>query len=95
MMETEFRTPTGSGPRCTSRTTAAICSVRVRATCDFKEPATDKKCGADAQWIADIGWPKEASEYEGTSWSVALCEAHYEQLRVAGRVTGTAHQVPD
>ena len=67
----------------------------MRATCEFKEPATNTKCGAEAKWIADIGWPKETSEYEGTSWNVALCEKHYEQLRVAGRITGTAHQVPN
>jgi len=65
------------------------------ATCGFKEPGTDKACGAEARWIADIGWLKDTSAYEGTSWSVALCESHYEQLRAAGRITGTAHEVSD
>ena len=65
----------------------------MNAKCGFKESATDEACGAEARWIADIGWLKEASAYEGTSWSVALCEPHYEQLRAAGRITGTAHEV--
>jgi hypothetical protein len=65
----------------------------MRATCEFKDPATKERCGAEARWVADIGWLKEASAYEGTSWSVALCQAHYDQLRDAGRITGTAHEV--
>ena len=56
---------------------------------------TDKACGAEARWIADVGWPRETAAYEGTSWSVHLCELHYERLRAAGRITGTAHPVPD
>ena len=64
------------------------------ATCEFKDPETKVKCGAAATWIADISWLKETSAYEGTSWNVALCDPHYEELRAEGRITGTAHQVP-
>jgi hypothetical protein len=65
----------------------------MHATCGYKASAGDEACGAPAMWIADIGWVKEGSGYEGTSWSVALCEPHYELLRDAGRITGTAHEV--
>ena len=64
------------------------------AGCAFKERATDKPCGAEARWIADVGWAKDTSAYEGTSWSVSLCELHYERLRAEGMITGTAHEVP-
>jgi hypothetical protein len=65
----------------------------VRATCEFKAPGAGKACGAEARWVADVRWLEEGSAYEGTSWNVALCDAHYEQLRTAGRITGTAHEV--
>jgi hypothetical protein len=65
-------------------------------TCDFKDPGVEGICGAEAMWIADVGWvqDKEASApaYKGTSWSVALCERHYETLLDAGRITGTARK---
>lgn len=66
-------------------------------TCDFRDPGDKRICGAEATWIADVGWTQEdpdvTSSYEGTSWSVSLCEKHYEELRVGGRITGTAHRV--
>ena len=63
-------------------------------TCDLKDPVSAKPCGAPAMWIADVGWGEgdEASPYTGTSWSMALCPQHYQQLLDAGRITGTAHQ---
>jgi hypothetical protein len=70
-------------------------------TCDFKDPIVKRNCGVGAMWIADVGWtipgPDESSApgYTGTSWSMALCEKHYEELRNAGRITGTPHRVRD
>ena len=61
-------------------------------TCDFKGPGVDGVCGAEALWIADVGAGASASAYVGTSWSVSLCEKHYEELLSAGRITGTAHK---
>jgi hypothetical protein len=61
--------------------------------CEFKASPADEKCGDAAKWIADIGWSEETAQYEGTSWNVALCERHYEQLLAARRITGTAHKV--
>lgn len=68
-------------------------------TCDFRDPVVDEICGAEATWIADVSWTQEpdtvsAPRYAGTSWSMSLCERHYEELRAAGRITGTAHRVP-
>ena len=63
-------------------------------TCDFKDPATGAVCGAEAKWIADVGWLRDEETadpaYKGTSWNVALCERHYQQLLGSGRITGTA-----
>jgi len=65
-------------------------------TCEFKAPGAGEACGAAATWIADVGWIRDDSvsspSYKGTSWSVALCEAHYDILLDAGRITGTARR---
>ncbi len=66
-------------------------------TCDFKDPVGGGAiCGAEAMWIADVGWIEDdktsARAYVGTSWNMALCERHYEDLLGAGRITGTAHK---
>ncbi len=65
-------------------------------TCDFKEAGATKICGAVAIWIADVSRLQDddasAPAYSGTSWSVALCERHYQELLDALRVTGTAHR---
>ncbi len=63
--------------------------------CDFKDPGAAAICGAEATWIADVGWVKDDTtpEYKGTSWSVELCESHYQELLKAGRITGTARRV--
>jgi hypothetical protein len=65
-------------------------------TCDFKEPGADKICGAEAMWVTDVAWARdeEATDpaYKGTSWSVALCDRHYQELLHSGRVTGTARK---
>jgi hypothetical protein len=63
-------------------------------TCDFKAIGADKICGEDAMWVADVTWVKDESspEYKGTSWSVALCERHYQELLDGGRITGTARR---
>lgn len=64
-------------------------------TCEYKDPGTDEVCGAEATWIADVGWIREAGaspSYTGTSWSVALCDTHYDELLKAGRITGTARR---
>jgi len=46
------------------------------------------------KWIADVGWLRDEAvsdpAYKGTSWNVALCERHYQQLLDSGRITGTA-----
>lgn len=64
-------------------------------TCDLKVPGVEGACGAEAMWVADVGWVEDASSpaYVGTSWNMALCEKHYEELLHAGRITGTAHRV--
>lgn len=63
-------------------------------TCDFKDPGAGTICGAEAKWIADVGWLRDEAvsdpAYKGTSWNVALCERHYQQLLDSGRITGTA-----
>jgi hypothetical protein len=67
----------------------------MQKTCDFKDPGAAKICGADAMWVADVSWIPDASsapEYKGTSWSVALCERHYQELLDGGRITGTARR---
>ena len=67
-------------------------------TCDFRDPGAKKICGLQATWVADVGWihePDVASAYTGTSWNMSLCERHYEELLATGRITGTAHRVPD
>ena len=65
-------------------------------SCEFKAPGSEVACGAEATWIADVGWIRDegasAPSYKGTSWSVALCEAHYDTLLSAGRITGTARR---
>jgi hypothetical protein len=65
-------------------------------TCDLKDPRSGDVCGAEAVWIADVGWVEDGQAstpaYVGTSWSVALCQRHYEELLHAGRITGTAHK---
>jgi hypothetical protein len=65
-------------------------------SCEFKEPGAEEACGAEATWIADVGWIKDndasAPSYKGTSWAVALCERHYNVLLDAGRITGTARR---
>ena len=68
----------------------------MQKTCDFKEPGNDTICGEEAVWIADVGWVRDAKQtdpsYKGTSWNVALCEKHYQQLLDSGRITGTARR---
>lgn len=65
-------------------------------TCDFKEPGSDQICGAEAMWIADVGWVRDDTAadpaYKGTSWNVALCQRHYQLLLDTGRITGTARK---
>ena len=65
-------------------------------TCDFRDPESRESCGAEAMWIADVGWVQvdeaSAPAYAGTSWNMALCEKHYKELLDAGRITGTAHK---
>jgi hypothetical protein len=65
-------------------------------TCELKDPGVETMCGAEANWIADVGWIRDsgasAPSYKGTSWSVALCERHYDELLEAGRITGTARR---
>jgi hypothetical protein len=68
----------------------------MQKTCDFKEQGSDKICGADAAWVADVVWPQDdktvAPAYQGTSWNVALCHRHYEELLAQGLITGSAHK---
>ncbi|MDP9297586.1 MAG: hypothetical protein M3O98_02815 [Actinomycetota bacterium] len=66
--------------------------------CEFEDPDTHEACSYEPEWIADVGWTKDsntasAPRYTGTSWRVALCATHFELLRAAGRITGTAHPV--
>jgi hypothetical protein len=63
--------------------------------CDFKDPGAEQICGAEATWIADVAWIRDESsapEYKGTSWSVTLCDKHYQELLDGGRITGTARR---
>ena len=63
--------------------------------CDFKDPGAAEICGAEAVWIADVGWVRDEASgpaYKGTSWNVALCDRHYQELLNAGRITGTARK---
>lgn len=72
-------------------------SWRVQKTCDFKEPGADKICGANAAWVADVHWEQAdkaaVPAYQGTSWNMALCDPHYQQLLTEGLITGSAHKV--
>jgi hypothetical protein len=74
--------------------------LRVAQVCEYEDPSSGEGCAAEAAWVADVGWSGEpggavATSYQGTDWNVALCDAHYELLRVADRITGTAHRVAD
>jgi len=69
----------------------------MQKTCDFKEPGADKICGLPAMWVADVNWAQvdtaTAPSYQGTSWNMALCDKHYEQLLAAGLTTGSVHKI--
>jgi hypothetical protein len=68
----------------------------MQKTCEFKEPGAEAVCGAEAAWIADVGWVRDDNVsdpgYKGTSWSVALCDKHYQELLGSARITGTARK---
>src|SRR5437667_10854808 len=69
----------------------------VAKRCEFKEPITNEQRFAEPAWIADVDWARGSDEaarrYVGTSWRVALCDMHFEQLSDASTLSSSEADV--